>query len=115
MYYFRYIFILFALLMFSGTWATFTLSGTTITQTGTDDTASFLADISSNGATVSTYGNTAHSTFYIIDFGVNSLYIDGDLDIDFNRMTFVFSGTDATERLYVRNGSLNLVSTQIEN
>lgn len=95
--------------------AAFTLSGSTITQTGTNDTASFLANIGSNGATVTTYGNTPHSTFYIVDFGNNSLVVDGDLDIDFNRMTFVFTGSDATERLYARNGSLKLRSSQIEN
>lgn len=105
---------LFVSLITSGQ-CTLTLSGTTITQTGTCDTASFLAEIASNGANVSTYGNTTHSTFYTVDFGNNSLYVDGDLDIDFNRMTFIFTGTDATQRLYSRSGSLKLRSSQTEN
>lgn len=97
--------------------AAFSLSGTTITQSGTDTTNSFITSMQSmSGVTVSSHGNTNHSTFYIIDFGNMSLWIDGNFDLDFNRMQFIFSGTDATDRLYARNGSnFYMRSTQTQN
>jgi hypothetical protein len=93
----------------------FSFSGTTITQSSTDDTASFLSGVSGNGATVTSYGNTSHSIFHIVDFGSNSLYVDGDLDVDMKRIIIVFSGTDTTERLYARHGSIKLRSPQVTN
>lgn len=111
--------LLLGLFLYCTAHAGFARVGTTITQSGpgTDDRASFITAMQTigNGVNVYTYGNTPHSTFYVVDLASNSLYVDGDLTIDFNRVTLIFRGTDATERLYARNGSLKLISTQTEN
>ena len=104
----RKIVIIFSLLISLQTHASFTINGTTITQvvSTTDNQISFITamqSFSTSGVNVYTYGNTTHSTFYVIDFGNNSLHIEGDFDLDFNRMQFVFRGTDATARLYVKS------------
>lgn len=97
--------------------AAFTLGGQTITQTGTDNTASFIAGISAiAGVTVTTYGGTTHSTFYVVDYGNLSLRVEGTLDVDMNRQTWIFHGTDTTNRLVVPNGGhLHLISNQTRN
>lgn len=100
--------------------STFSYSGNSypkITQSGTDDTASFLTAMESiSSVNVTTVGDQSHSTFKVVDFGGNSLHIEGDLDIDFGRQIWIFKGTGHKHRLYVKNsGTLQLKSPQTEN
>lgn len=108
------LFIILSLSLFSN--SQIVKNGTTYEVSGTFTTSStFYTALASAGATVETISGQAHSVFYNVNFGDDSIsFLNGsNIEIPFIRSIWTFSGNDKTNRISCLSGSkLHLTSPQ---